>query len=85
MEAGIENGYLPDSPEVLVKTAMVGGGETTQITFDLSKFKEDGDYTFAVLSQNDKLNITLANNSHLPSNFINAAWQGYYVTATQRA
>ena len=45
-EAGIENGYLPDSPEVLVKTAMVGGGETTQITFDLSKFKEDGDYTF---------------------------------------
>ena len=46
MGVGIENGYLPDSSEVLVKTAMIGGGETTQITFDLSKFKEGGDYTF---------------------------------------
>jgi len=45
---------------------------------------EDGDYTFAVLSENDKLTVTLANDSHLPSNFINAAWQGYYVTPTER-
>ena len=45
---------------------------------------EDGDYTFAVQSENDKLTITLKNNSHLPSNFINAAWQGYYVTASER-
>ena len=45
---------------------------------------EDGDYTFAVQSENDKLTITLKNNSHLPSNFINARWQGYYVTATER-
>jgi len=45
---------------------------------------EDGDFTFAVQSENDKLTITLKNNSHLPSNFINAAWQGYYVTATER-
>ena len=44
----------------------------------------DGDYTFAVQSQNDKLAITVKNDSHLPSNFINASWQGYYVTASSR-
>jgi len=44
----------------------------------------DGDYTFAVQSENDKLSITLKNDSHLPSNFINANWQGYYVTASSR-
>ena len=46
---------------------------------------EDGDYTFAVQSENDKLKITLVNDSHFPSNFINASWQGYYVTASSRA
>tara|TARA_B100000287_G_scaffold435327_1_gene503094 strand:+ start:3795 stop:6170 length:2376 start_codon:yes stop_codon:yes gene_type:complete len=45
---------------------------------------EDGDYTFAVQSENDKLTVTLENNSHLPSNFINASWEGYYVVASQR-
>ena len=45
---------------------------------------EDGDYTFAVQSENDKLSVTIKNDSHLPSNFINASWQGYYVTATSR-
>ena len=45
---------------------------------------EDGDYTFAVQSENDKLKITLVNDSHFPSNFINASWQGYYVTASSR-
>jgi len=44
----------------------------------------DGDYTFAVQSENDKLSISLKNDSHLPSNFINASWQGYYVTASSR-
>ena len=44
----------------------------------------DGDFTFAVQSENDKLTITLKNDSHLPSNFINANWQGYYVTASSR-
>jgi len=44
----------------------------------------DGDFTFAVQSENDKLSISLKNNSHLPSNFINAHWQGYYVTASAR-
>ena len=45
---------------------------------------EDGDYTFAVQSENDKLTVTLKNDSHFPSNFINASWQGYYVTASSR-
>ena len=45
---------------------------------------EDGDFDFAVQSENDKLTVKLKNNSHLPSNFINASWQGFYVTATQR-
>ena len=39
---------------------------------------EDGDYEFAVLSRNEGLVISLKNNSHLPSNFVNAEWQGYY-------
>ena len=45
---------------------------------------EDGDFDFAVQSENDKLTVKLKNNSHLPSNFINASWQGFYVTATTR-
>jgi len=45
---------------------------------------DDGDYTFAVQSENDKLTVTIKNDSHLPSNFINASWQGYYVTASTR-
>ena len=45
---------------------------------------EDGDYKFAVQSENDKLAVTVKNDSHLPSNFINASWQGYYVTASSR-
>jgi hypothetical protein len=45
---------------------------------------EDGDYTFAVQSENDKLLVKIKNNSHLPSNFINASWQGYYVSPSTR-
>jgi len=41
---------------------------------------EDGDFTFAVQSRNENLTITLTNNSHLPSNFVNAEWEGYYVS-----
>ena len=44
----------------------------------------DGDYAFAVQSESDKLTVTLASDSHLPCNFINASWQGYYVTASTR-
>ena len=45
---------------------------------------EDGDYEFAVQSENDKFTVTISNDSHLPSNFINASWNGYYVSPTTR-
>ena len=41
---------------------------------------EDGNFTFAVQSRNENLSISLTNNSHLPSNFVNAEWEGYYVS-----
>ena len=44
---------------------------------------EDGDFTFSVQSRNESLTIKLTNNSHLPSNFVNAEWEGYYVTQSQ--
>ena len=39
---------------------------------------EDGHFTFAVQSRNDKLVVKLINTSHLPSNFVNAEWLAYY-------
>ena len=58
---------------------VVGSGLTGTVNL------EDGDFTFAVQSENDKLTVKkIKNNSHLPSNFINASWQGFYVTASQR-
>ena len=42
---------------------------------------EDGNFTFAVQSRNENLSISLTNNSHLPSNFVNAEWEGYYVSS----
>ena len=41
---------------------------------------EDGDFTFSVQSRNENLTIELKNNSHLPCNFVNAEWEGYYVS-----
>ena len=43
---------------------------------------EDGSFTFAVQSRNEGLSISLTNNSHLPSNFVNAEWEGYYESGT---
>jgi len=57
---------------------VVGSGALGTVSLD------DGDFTFAVQSENDKLTVSLKNDSHLPSNFINASWQGYYVTASTR-
>ena len=41
---------------------------------------EDGDFTFSVQSRNENLIIKISNDSHLPSNFVNAEWEGYYVS-----
>ena len=43
---------------------------------------EDGSFTFAVQSRNEGLVIGLTNDSHLPSNFVNAEWEGYYESGT---
>lgn len=45
---------------------------------------EDGDYEFSIQSENDKFTVTISNDSHLPSNFINASWNGYYVSPATR-
>ena len=39
---------------------------------------EDGDFTFAVQSRNEKLVVKLMNDTHLPSNFVNAEWLAHY-------
>lgn len=45
---------------------------------------DDGDFEFSIQSENDKFTVSIANDSHLPSNFINASWNGYYVSPTTR-
>ncbi len=47
MSAGVPNNYVPkDDPRVFAHTKVVGGGETTSVTFPTSKLKKGGDYTF---------------------------------------
>ena len=46
LQAGAPN-YLPeDDPRVLGATAMIGGGEESSVTIDLSGLEAGGDYTF---------------------------------------
>jgi azurin len=45
--AGLSNDYLPkDDDRVLAATDMIGGGETTSVTFDVSSLASGGDYTY---------------------------------------
>ena len=44
---------------------------------------EDGFFNFAVQSRNENLVVRLLNDSHLPSNFVNAEWEGYYVSQSR--
>lgn len=46
MDAGIDNGFLPADDRIIAKTAMIGGGETTSLSFDLSKLESGKEYTF---------------------------------------
>ena len=47
MSAGLPNNYVPkDDARVLAHTKVVGGGESTSVTFPVSKLKKGGDYTF---------------------------------------
>lgn len=45
--AGLGNEYLPPNDKrVIANTKVIGGGESTSVTFDLSKLKAGGDYTY---------------------------------------
>lgn len=47
MAAGMENNYVPPEDErVIAHTELVGGGESTSITFDTPRLEAGGDYTF---------------------------------------
>ena len=46
MDNGIENGYLPVSDKILFRSDMIGGGESTSLTVDLSKLDSTKSYIF---------------------------------------
>ena len=47
LTAGLPNDYLkPNDDRVLAHTKMIGGGETTNVSFKGSLLKAGGDYTF---------------------------------------
>lgn len=45
--AGIDNNYVPQGDaRVIAATQLIGGGESTSVTFDASALTVGGDYTF---------------------------------------
>ena len=46
MKLGAETGFLPETPEVLAKTAIIGGGGTASLSIDTSKLEKGGSYQF---------------------------------------
>lgn len=47
MKAGQANDYVPQGDErVIAATNLIGGGETTSVTFDISGLEPGGDYTY---------------------------------------
>jgi len=52
--------------------ALVGQGTVNGINL------EDGDYKFPIMSRNEDLIVKIKNDEYLPSQFINAEWQGFY-------
>ncbi|MCK9538271.1 azurin [Dokdonella sp.] len=47
MAAGIAHDYVkPDDPRVIAHTKLIGGGESTSVSFDVSKIKTGGPYEF---------------------------------------
>jgi azurin len=43
---GAEKGYLPDSEDIIFISAMVGGGDTTELEMDMSKLDKTKSYVF---------------------------------------
>lgn len=47
MSAGLENDYVkPDDERVIAYTEVIGGGESTSVTFDVAQLEVGGDYSF---------------------------------------
>ena len=46
MSAGLDNNYVPDSDKVIAATDVIGGGESTSVTFSTEGMSADGDYMF---------------------------------------
>lgn len=47
MSAGLENNYIkPNDERVYASTKVIGGGESTSMTFNTEKMSPDGDYSF---------------------------------------
>ncbi len=46
MKLGAETGFLPETPEFLAKTAIIGGGGTASFSLDTSKLDKGGSYQF---------------------------------------
>lgn len=44
--AGMDNNYVPDSDKVIAATEVIGGGESTSITFSVADLDADEDYVF---------------------------------------
>ncbi|MGB0434009.1 MAG: azurin [bacterium] len=43
---GVEKGYLPESEHIIFISAMVGGGDTTELEMDMSKLDKTKSYVF---------------------------------------
>ena len=43
---GVEKGYLPDSEDIIFISAMVGGGDTTELKMNMSKLDKTRSYVF---------------------------------------
>ncbi len=46
MKLGADAGFLPDMPEVIAKTSIIGGGNETKVSFDPSNLKKSAKYSF---------------------------------------
>ena len=45
-DIGIDNGFLPESSDILFKSKMIGGGESTTLEIDPAKLTSGTAYTF---------------------------------------
>jgi len=46
MSAGMESGYLPDDDRIVAATDLIGGGESTSVSFSLDELEAGTDYAY---------------------------------------